>query len=57
MDLAKFRKFPLMGILGGGDAAGLDALVETLVAAGLETPEITLNTPDAPAMHAEQGIP
>jgi len=50
MDLARFRKLPLMGILRGGDLAILEPLVETLLRAGLETLEITLNTPGAPAM-------
>jgi 2-dehydro-3-deoxyphosphogluconate aldolase/(4S)-4-hydroxy-2-oxoglutarate aldolase len=39
-----------MGILRGGDISVVDDLVRALVAAGLETLEITLNTPGAPAM-------
>lgn len=50
MDIQDFRRFPLMGILRGGDTAVVGPLVETLAAAGLETLEVTLNTPDAPAM-------
>ena len=50
MDLTRFRNLPLMGILRGGDVSIVDDLVATLVRAGLETLEITLNTPEAPAM-------
>ena len=50
MDVARFKRLPLMGILRGGDTAVVQPLVETLVAAGLETLEIAMNTPDAPAM-------
>lgn len=50
MDLTKFRRLPLMGILRGGDVSVVDRLVATLVEAGLGTLEVTLNTPDAPAM-------
>lgn len=50
MDLARFRSLPLMGILRGGDLTIVDDLVATLVRSGLETLEITLNTPGAPAM-------
>jgi 2-dehydro-3-deoxyphosphogluconate aldolase/(4S)-4-hydroxy-2-oxoglutarate aldolase len=50
MDLTRFRSLPLMGILRGGDLSIVDDLVDTLVGAGLETLEITLNTRDAPAM-------
>ena len=50
MDLNRFRNLPLMGILRGGDVSIVDDLVVTLVRAGLETLEITLNTREAPAM-------
>jgi 2-dehydro-3-deoxyphosphogluconate aldolase/(4S)-4-hydroxy-2-oxoglutarate aldolase len=50
MDLTRFRKLPLMGILRGGDVSVVGELVATLMRAGLETLEITLNTKDAPAM-------
>lgn len=39
-----------MGILRGGDVSIVENLVGTLVSAGLETLEITLNTPGAAAM-------
>lgn len=50
MDLSRFRQLPLMGILRGGDLSIVEPLVATLVTAGLETLEITMNTPNAPAM-------
>jgi len=50
MDLERFRRLPLMGILRGGDVSAVEGLVAALLQAGLETLEITLNTPDAPAM-------
>ena len=50
MDVARFKRLPLMGILRGGDTEVVQPLVETLVAAGWETLEIAMNTPDAPAM-------
>jgi 2-dehydro-3-deoxyphosphogluconate aldolase/(4S)-4-hydroxy-2-oxoglutarate aldolase len=50
MDLERFRTLPVMGILRGGDDSVVEPLVETLIEAGLETLEVTLNTPAAPAM-------
>lgn len=50
VNLDQFRELPVLGILRGGDAAIIDDLVETVVAAGLRTLEITMNTPDAPAL-------
>jgi len=50
MDLERFRRLPVMGILRGGDLDVVEGLVGALVDAGLETLEITLNTPDALAM-------
>jgi 2-dehydro-3-deoxyphosphogluconate aldolase/(4S)-4-hydroxy-2-oxoglutarate aldolase len=50
MDIERFRRLPLMGILRGGDATMIDDLIATLVRAGLETLEVTLNTPEALAM-------
>lgn len=48
--IERFRKLPLLGILRGGDLDVVDPLVECVVEAGLETFEITLNTPGALAM-------
>jgi 2-dehydro-3-deoxyphosphogluconate aldolase/(4S)-4-hydroxy-2-oxoglutarate aldolase len=50
MDIDRFRSLPVMGILRGGDVSLVGDLVAALVRAGLETLEITLNTPDAPSM-------
>lgn len=47
MDIRIFAKKPLMGIMRGVQIDAVAPLVETAVAAGLETLEITMNTPDA----------
>ena len=47
MDLAQFRKKPLLGILRGITPSGLEPLFETIVASGLQAVEITMNTGDA----------
>ncbi len=52
MNIARFKRLPVMGILRGGDVDVIAPLVETLVGAGLETLEIAMNTPDAAAMIA-----
>jgi len=48
MDVIKFRKQPLMGILRGVEANIIESLVECVIDAGLKTLEITMNTKDAP---------
>jgi 2-dehydro-3-deoxyphosphogluconate aldolase/(4S)-4-hydroxy-2-oxoglutarate aldolase len=48
MDLERFRRLPLLGILRGVDAAIVPDLVECVVSAGLESIEITMNTAGAP---------
>jgi 2-dehydro-3-deoxyphosphogluconate aldolase/(4S)-4-hydroxy-2-oxoglutarate aldolase len=48
MDLDRFRELPLMGIVRGVKADAIEPLVETCVSSGLETIEITFNTPGAP---------
>ena len=50
MNLDRFSQLPIIGILRGGDVDDVAPLVECVVAAGLETFEITLNTPNAYAM-------
>jgi len=50
MDVTKFKRLPILGILRGGDAEIAEPLVETVVAAGLETIEIAMNTPNAAKM-------
>ncbi|MBU1043476.1 MAG: bifunctional 4-hydroxy-2-oxoglutarate aldolase/2-dehydro-3-deoxy-phosphogluconate aldolase [Candidatus Omnitrophica bacterium] len=48
MDINRFKKLPIMGILRGIKASSMNALVEIIIGSGLETIEITMNTPDAP---------
>lgn len=48
--LSRFRNLPLLGILRGGDLDLVAPLVDCVVDAGLESFEITLNTPGALAM-------
>lgn len=50
MNVEDFERLPLMGILRGGEEDLIAPLVETVVAAGLETLEITMNTPGAAGM-------
>jgi 2-dehydro-3-deoxyphosphogluconate aldolase / (4S)-4-hydroxy-2-oxoglutarate aldolase len=50
MDIEQFKRLPVLGILRGGDRATIAPLVEAAIDAGLETLEITMNTPDAPAL-------
>jgi 2-dehydro-3-deoxyphosphogluconate aldolase/(4S)-4-hydroxy-2-oxoglutarate aldolase len=45
MDTNSFEKLPLMGILRGVDAGDIEPLVEAVTRAGLETIEVTMNTP------------
>jgi len=47
MDLQRFKKLPLMGILHGITLNQLIPVIETAISAGLETIEITMNTPCA----------
>ena len=48
MDLERFRELPLMGILRGVQSDAIDSVVETAISSGLQTIEITMNTPGAP---------
>lgn len=50
MDIERFKRLPVLGILRGGNRETIGPLVETAIDAGLETLEITMNTPDAPAL-------
>ena len=50
MNVAAFKKFPLMGILRGITPESLEPLIETIVAGGLRTIEITMNTGGAPEL-------
>jgi 2-dehydro-3-deoxyphosphogluconate aldolase / (4S)-4-hydroxy-2-oxoglutarate aldolase len=47
MNLARFKKLPVMGILRGIESDVITPLIETIIASGLETIEITMNTKDA----------
>jgi 2-dehydro-3-deoxyphosphogluconate aldolase/(4S)-4-hydroxy-2-oxoglutarate aldolase len=47
MDLDRFRKKPVLGILRGISKNSLDPLFDTIVSAGLESVEITMNTAGA----------
>jgi 2-dehydro-3-deoxyphosphogluconate aldolase / (4S)-4-hydroxy-2-oxoglutarate aldolase len=50
MDVAKFRKKPVLGILRGVEISFIEPLVETVISAGLSTLEITMNTAGAPEL-------
>ncbi|MFA6216471.1 MAG: bifunctional 4-hydroxy-2-oxoglutarate aldolase/2-dehydro-3-deoxy-phosphogluconate aldolase [Candidatus Omnitrophota bacterium] len=50
MDVARFRKVPIMGIMRGVRLDEISPLVETVIDSGLETIEITMNTKDAVAV-------
>jgi 2-dehydro-3-deoxyphosphogluconate aldolase/(4S)-4-hydroxy-2-oxoglutarate aldolase len=52
MDLDRFRRRPLMGIVRGVELSQLPPLLEAAIAAGLETLEITMNTARAPELIA-----
>ena len=47
MDLNRFKKKPVLGILRGVDPGVIEPLTETVIAAGLEAIEITMNTKGA----------
>ena len=50
MDVAKFRKKPILGILRGVEIGVIEPLVEAVISAGLGTLEITMNTAGAPEL-------
>lgn len=50
MDLNRFKKKPLMGIMRGVKPDEIDPLAEAMISAGLETIEITMNTEGAGAL-------
>ena len=47
MDVKQFKKFPLLGILRGIEQDSVEPLADTIIASGLETIEITMNTAGA----------
>ncbi len=50
MDVARFRKLPILGILRGVEAAVIEPLIEAVISSGLESIEITMNTKAAPEL-------
>jgi len=50
MDVANFKKKPILGILRGIEVDIIEPLIEAVISAGLETLEITMNTADAPGL-------
>ncbi len=44
MDIEKFKRLPILGILRGIDIESIEPLVEASISAGLKTIEITMNT-------------
>lgn len=50
MDIAKFIKQPILGILRGVKQDVLEPLLDTIIISGLGTIEITMNTKDAPSL-------
>lgn len=47
MDVERFRKLPILGILRSDSSVPVEDLVETIVSSGLETIEIAMNSLDA----------
>lgn len=47
MDVKKFKELPIMGILRGVEESAIEPLTEAIIASGLKTVEITMNTPSA----------
>ena len=47
MDIERFKRLPLLGILRGAELDSIEPLIETVIASGLRTIEITMNTRDA----------
>ncbi len=50
MDIANFKKNPILGILRGVEKSQIEPLIETVIEAGLKTLEITMNTFGAPEL-------
>lgn len=50
MDVANFKRKPILGILRGVEESQIEPLIEAVIEAGLETLEITMNTPGAPGL-------
>jgi 2-dehydro-3-deoxyphosphogluconate aldolase/(4S)-4-hydroxy-2-oxoglutarate aldolase len=52
MDLEAFKRKPLLGIVRGIELDVVEPLVESVIAGGLESLEITMNTKEAPKLIA-----
>ncbi|MDP8233247.1 MAG: bifunctional 4-hydroxy-2-oxoglutarate aldolase/2-dehydro-3-deoxy-phosphogluconate aldolase [Candidatus Saelkia tenebricola] len=50
MDIEKFKKLPVLGILRGVELDIIDEIIDVVIASGLRTLEITMNTPGAPQL-------
>ena len=50
MNVARFKKLPIMGIIRGVEPDAIEPIIETVVTAGLETVEITMNTKGVEAL-------
>jgi len=50
MDIDKFKQLPILGILRGIDKNAIEPIVEAVIASGLKTIEITMNTVGAPEL-------
>ncbi|MBN1354466.1 MAG: bifunctional 4-hydroxy-2-oxoglutarate aldolase/2-dehydro-3-deoxy-phosphogluconate aldolase [Candidatus Omnitrophica bacterium] len=50
MDVKKFKKLPIMGIIRGTREDAIEPLTESVISAGLKTMEITMNTEGAPRL-------
>jgi 2-dehydro-3-deoxyphosphogluconate aldolase/(4S)-4-hydroxy-2-oxoglutarate aldolase len=50
MDVARFQAKPIMGILRGVAVEQLEPLIQAVASGGLETIEVTMNTPQAPLL-------
>jgi len=50
MDVSRFRTLPLLGILRGIDHRAIGPVIDAAVGAGLNSIEITMNTPGAAAL-------
>lgn len=50
MDVARFKKKPVLGILRGVTLEQIDPLVDTVIESGLESIELTMNTNNALAL-------
>ncbi len=47
MDIKRFRKLPILGILRGVESSVIEPLTELIISSGLETIEVTMNTKNA----------